>query len=260
MRKARDFQIDTTKEFPHLPRAPIVEAVIQFVATPGRALEVDPLRTALQERFAEYNLQPQHELHAAMTGVAESVSVRHTIGWDGFRLSHQEQKYVCQFKPNGIVFSRLAPYNKWPVFCSEAMRFWKSFEELADPLSIERIGVRFISQIVLAEEETASDFVTMPAAPLRSMGLVQRAFLHQDTFRVPGHPYQINLIRVLQDREPPNLPSQQLFVDIDVGTVDPVNPARATIEQHLNQMRFLKNEVFFKYMKDAERRFGGGDT
>ncbi len=46
---------------------------------------------------------------------------------------------------------------------------------------------------------------------------------------------------------------QQLIVDIDVATT--VAVTLAELEPTLEQMRYIKNKVFFAYMKDAEQRF-----
>jgi hypothetical protein len=46
-----------------------------------------------------------------------------------------------------------------------------------------------------------------------------------------------------------------LIVDIDVRTTDSIADF-ATVPQRLRELRFIKNEVFFTLMKDAETKFG----
>lgn len=44
-----------------------------------------------------------------------------------------------------------------------------------------------------------------------------------------------------------------MIVDIDVSTTVTLSFDR--IEHSLDKMRYIKNEVFFTYMKDADQRF-----
>ena len=173
--------------------------------------------------------------------------------WGGFRLTSADQKYVCQFLPNGILFSRLAPYENWSTFAAEALRFWVGFVEVAAPAVVERMAVRFISQMELKEGESAADFVKEAPGLPESIGLRPETFFREDIMDVPDYPYRVRLARAIQGREPPMVPRRSLIVDIDVFTTQPTKVEKAAIDQRLNEMRFLKNFVFFNFAKDAEK-------
>ncbi len=80
-------------------------------------------------------------------------------------------------------------------------------------------------------------------------------FFYQDTLSLGDLPYIINLVRTVQTKQHGS--SQlSLIVDIDVGTKSSIADF-ASLPQRLSDLRFIKNEVFFALMKDAEAKFGG---
>lgn len=257
MRELNSFRMDVDRKFPHLHKAPIVEAVIHWQASPSRVLDRENVKKELEQRFCEFSLRDQQPIDLAMNLWAEGVEPRQQIRWNGFRLESTDQKYIGQLMLNAVVFSRLAPYENWPTFVAKAVRFWDAFVELAAPVTVERLSVRFISQIELKEQEQASDVVKEPSAMTESIGLRPNTFFRQDTMEVPDYPYRVNLVRAIQCPQPPIIPKKLLFVDINIFTTGPINVNKATIEQHLKEMRFLKNFVFFSFTKNAEQRFGG---
>jgi uncharacterized protein (TIGR04255 family) len=257
MSRPRSVPIDLDGNFPHLPNAPIVEAVIHWQASPSKSLDREELKKELAQRFGSYSLHEQQQVEAALSASAEGVETRQRTRWGGFRLTSADEKYVCQVTPNAVVFSRLAPYENWPAFVAEALRFWDSFVELAAPVAVDRLGVRFINQMEMRTQENASDFVNETPELLESVGLRPESFFRQDLLEVPDHPYRVNLVRAIQGPQPPLVPQSSLIVDIDVFAAGPTETEKAAIEQRLKELRFLKNFVFFNFVKDPEKRFGG---
>lgn len=253
MTRPPKFRIDISRVFPRLQNAPIVEAVIQWQVATQTNLTADDLKAELVAQFGQYTLSPQHRVEAGFSGSPESMEVHHRSHWDGYRLTSTDGKYICQWKPNTLAFSRLTPYENWQNLMKEAKPFWEAFKKLTAATTIERIGVRFISQIALKRGERVSDFVKNVKPPLKGLGLRSESFLHQDTIPVENYPYKIRLVRATQPPHPPMSTESCLIVDIDVFTLEPTSLDQ--LESRLEEMRFLKNEVFFAFMKDAESKF-----
>jgi uncharacterized protein (TIGR04255 family) len=260
MKLRTEFQIDLTEAFPNLPAAPIAEAVIQWVARAGRPIVPDDLRRQLVERLPGYpECQPQRQLHVqakfADDGSSEQV---HHDEWDGFRLTSADKRYIAQFTRDGLIFSRLAPYENWDVFSVEAVRLWKVFVELAEPREVERLGVRFINRVA-AELSKVPRYLSAPPKCLEREGMPLTGFFFQSMHEVPGYPLQINVIQAIQ---PPALASAGglgLILDIDVVTTQPLSLAEDVLHDHLTKMRWLKNKAFFSLMsKRAISRFEKG--
>lgn len=254
------FSLDINTPFPTLKDAPIIEAVIHWQAHAGKTLEPDALRATLTQRLPDYPiLQAQHGMEIEAMGAPDGSSeVSHRTQWNGFRLQDGQNYHVAQFTPTGVVFSRLKPYAGWNRFQAEALRFWTIFLELAEPSVIQRLGVRYIARISLGNHEQPSHYLnTVPAAP-PGLDLPTESFFHQDTYQVPGYPYQINWVRTIQPAgaEPSN--GRALIIDIDVFTFELLQLDQDTLTQRLQEMRWLKNKVFFSSItQNVLDRFGG---
>jgi uncharacterized protein (TIGR04255 family) len=252
------FAIELDESFPHLPRAPIVEAVIHWQARAGRPLDPESLRKLLEERLPEYpNRQAQHEVQLTANKSQADTELTHHARWQGFRLQSDDPPHVVQFTSDGLIFSRLAPYDRWQSFEAEAFRVWDVFVDAAEPAAVQRLGVRFINRIEIAAGDRPDKFLHIAKRPLKGMDLPTRSFLYRDVFTLAGTPYQVRLLRTIQSAEASGR-TDALILDVDVHAIEPGSMEREKIAQHLAKMRWLKNKVFFssitKRAKDLFRK------
>lgn len=244
-------KIKIDEEFEHLPKAPIVEAVIDIRARATAAFEEPSVRSQLEAKLNGYGFLDsqrkfRHELQLQVEGGKPPGQKVHDLGWKGLRFRSADEKHIAQFNQDGFVFSRLEPYKDWPQLSSEGLKLWKVFKELARPKEIDRIGLRFINRFLLPQGELSFEDYIQPA-PVSPVGmdLPFRGFMHHDTLAVLGHPYAINVIRTIQS--PPNSggPGVALILDIDVFTTQGSGVDEAMLVRRLLEMRWLKNKVFF---------------
>ncbi|WP_008319189.1 TIGR04255 family protein [Leptolyngbya sp. PCC 6406] len=253
------FSIDFSEEFPSLQAPPSIEAVIHWQTHAGKKLEPEALKAELIQRLPDYpNLQTQHDVQIGATGAPDGSSeIFHRAQWSGFRLQDEQNRHVAQFTLNGVTFSRLEPYEEWATFQTEALRFWNIFLELAAPTIIQRLGVRYINRIPLAVGEQPSKYLSTVPTPPPGLDLATESFFHQDTYPVPGYPYSINWVRTIQPTGADPADGRALIVDIDVFTHELLQLDQDTLAQRLQEMRWLKNKVFFNCMTPhALERFG----
>jgi uncharacterized protein (TIGR04255 family) len=245
--------------FPHLSRAPILEAVIEIRT---RALATwDETTTAswLKSKLPDYpTAHAGHGVQLAITvqGQGKAEQDLQDLGLKIFRFQSADNLHVAQFSQDGFAFSRLQPYSSWDLFHGEAMRLWALHCQLSQAVDIQRLGVRFINRISLpAEEIELGKLLHVPPRAPRDLHLPIAAFLHQDAFGVPGHPYFINVVRTIQ---PPMKAGDDigLVLDIDVQSPGPFRVEDAVIDRRLTEMRWLKNKAFFGSITvDAAERF-----
>lgn len=248
------FKIDPSEEFASLSNAPIVEAVLQFNAPPSVAFQQAELKELLAKELAGYKIHDQMQHETGFQSSADgNVAMHHRSQWDGFRLQSDDGKTICQWKRNCLVVSRLKPYETWPKLLNAAMPFWAAYRRAGDPAIIEDMSVRFISQIPLKENEKPSKYVQKVLPPLMGLGLRADAFFHQDTIPLKGYPYEVRLIRAMQPAAEKTGSRRVLIVDIDVSTTGAVT--FESLDGTLDELRYIKNKVFFKYMRDADKHF-----
>ena len=240
--------IDFSEKFPHLSRAPIVEAVIDLRAKPSVQFDQKDFQKRLEERLPDYpTVRPQRTFQGEFKAEAGKPPEQRVVdlGWSGLLFQSQDQSRVAQFQREGFAFSRLKPYQEWELFEAEALRLWKTYVELASPVAVQRIGVRFINRMpFLADGFRLDDYLNDSPQPLPTLGLIRGGFLHQDSFRLPETNYVVNVIRTVQPAEgtPASVP---VILDIDVFTNAQMELDEALLKKRLAEMRWLKNKIFF---------------
>lgn len=251
------FQLDLNQSFPHLTAAPIVEAVIHWQAR--AELPWDPARwhTELAARFPDYpNFKPQQQFQVEARLENGDVSTQvHRDRLRGVRLTSNDRTKIVQLTRDGVVFSRLRPYEDWARFSAEAIRFWEAFKELAGCTEVQRLGVRYINRVDLRPGETVGTYLKCPPRCLEPLGLMAEEFLYQSTFAVPALPFKITVTQAVQPRGPA-APESSLIVDVDVFTTQPLS-LNEDIQANLTRMRWLKDKTFFSLFTDeAVETFG----
>ncbi|MGD1001820.1 MAG: TIGR04255 family protein [Candidatus Brocadiia bacterium] len=240
--------IDFSETFPHLPRAPIVEAVIDLRAKPSVPWDQEAFQKRLKEKLPDYpTAQQLRQFQGQLTAEAGKLPEHRVvdIGWTGLQFWSKDQHNVAKFEKDGFAFSRLEPYQNWKAFEEEALRLWKAYVELTLPDVIQRIGVRFINRMLFPNDGfRLEDYLIGSPQPLASLGLARGWFLHQDALRLPETSYMVNLIRTMQPAEgtPAKVP---LILDIDVFIYEPMDLDEAPLKKRLVEMQWLKNRVFF---------------
>ncbi|MGH8544088.1 MAG: TIGR04255 family protein [Gammaproteobacteria bacterium] len=242
-------EIKTDEIFENLPRAPIVEAVIEIRARATKTLEESSLRSALEPRLAGYTfLDSLREFHGEVKieGGKPPTQKVSELGWKGVRYRSSDGKHIAQFNRDAFVFSRLEPYVTWDQLFDESQRLWAIFREVAQPVDIQRIGLRYINRIKLPPGEVRfEDFIQPAPSNPRELDLPFDSFMHYDTLAVPDYPFAINVIRTVQRPSGAGDARVALILDIDVFTTQGFDVDDGFFGQRLLEMRWLKNKVFF---------------
>ena len=139
--------------FPHLSKAPIVEAVIDFRVGLAPNFEIEVFRQAQEKIGSEYpGMKAQRSWLGQMMqipGKPPEQAVR-DLGVTGYAFSSADGKYVVQFRTDGFSLSRLAPYTSWEDVFARATTLWHYFCDLSRPIEVTRLAVRTINRIQLS--------------------------------------------------------------------------------------------------------------
>lgn len=248
-----NLEINREEVFQHLPQAPLVEAVIDIRARATATFNENLLRPKIETALTGYHFlnshqELQHEIRVENGQASSQIS----FDWKGLRFQSDDEKHIAQFNRDGFVFSQLEPYQDWQQLHEEAMKLWPVYMELAQPLAIDRLGLRFINRIRLPIGEfQLEDYLKSAPQPPQGLDLPFTSFMHQDTLIVHGQPYVINIIKAIQPPAVDGPSSAALILDIDVvATKDFELDREAALSRHLMEMRWLKNKVFFGSITD----------
>jgi uncharacterized protein (TIGR04255 family) len=225
--------------YPHLSKAPIAEAVVEFKVT-GRPAPIEAF-----ERFAAAlgSGYPQHmtlqqasaRLELSETGAHADIPVSRI----GVRLASSDGKDVVIGAVRSFVVSRLAPYQSWDVLVRKIKSAWPVYCEHFAPDRIIRLGVRCINRIDLGEVSIDLDTV-FTAGPKIPPDLPQG--LGQFATRVIVPIDNDVGVSIAQNMEPS---SRDVVLDIDSFEQLDVAPDDAALWDRLERLHKLRNDAFF---------------
>lgn len=242
-----NLEINLEEKFQYLSHAPIVEAVIDIRARSTIMLAEDSLRPQVESALTGYQFLDSHQemQHEFKLEAGQQPSSQIRFDWKGLRFQSNDKKHIAQYNRDGFVFSRLEPYQNWEQLYNEAINLWRIYLELAKPMAIDRLGLRFINRVQLPFGEFQfEDYMNSAPRPPQGLDIPFTGFMHQDTFAVPGYPYVINNIKTI---EPPGQDKGPvLILDIDVMTTSGFElDGELELTRRLLEMRWLKNKAFF---------------
>ncbi|MDH4186984.1 MAG: TIGR04255 family protein [Nitrospira sp.] len=243
--------INLAETFEHFPQAPAIEAVLDIRARATVDLTEQRLREAAQRNLPTYEFldsqrEIKHEVRFSTTQGEEIQQGLQDLGWKGMRFRSTDRRHIVNIHRDGMIFSRLSPYQDWDQFQEEGLRLWDFSTHLTKPETISRIGVRFINQILLPQGEVNFEsYMTSPPSPPENMSMPFLGFMHQGIFQVPESPYSIMITKTIQSPSPTTNNRFALILDTDVFTNLPRPTTTAGLEACLKDMRWLKNKAFF---------------
>ena len=239
-------------DFPHLTRAPIVEALIHFQANAADRWEPEKVRDELQLAWPEHTeVQEMRPVQFQMKQEKGKKPETRVIlpGAEGFMFRAKGQSTVYHARRDGLIVSWLAPYADWPTFLQAALEAWHKFQGILAPSGLHSVALRYINRLEfpLADFRLATSFTTPPAKPPTLGDWTFNAFSHQTVFDPPksSHFVQTNFQRT--EGAPDNV---AFILDIQVGPKKGVGMERST-KEILEEMHVLKNTAFFAMLTDA---------
>ncbi len=240
-------------EYPHLGKAPIVEAVIDFRVKLPSDFKLDSFQLLRSQLAREYPGFEEQQIVQQMikqeAGSAAEVSTR-LSGPYGYRLSASDGKNVVQLRRDGFTFSRLSPYTRWDQVFAESWRLWSLYVDAAKPTEVSRIAVRYINRMLFPlpftnpEEYLKAPPVTAEGWPAEMSAFLSRVVMHESKSDV-----SVNVIQALE----PQVPGQSdvaIILDIDAYEDVSLPADDVTITERFAKLREMKNRVFFKGLTD----------
>jgi uncharacterized protein (TIGR04255 family) len=233
--------------FPHLPRAPIVEGVVQFHVKPSSKANLERLaeyKTALKETYpVQKDIRLMHaEIQMKGTEVAQRVISSNVLG---YRLERTQPAFVVIARLDSLAVSKLAPYETWEKLIEEARPLWKKYLELQAPEAITRVATRYINRIELPIENLDFEHY-LAISPRLPKGIpeVLSNFLVKTIVEDEDSGASISISQVLEApiAEKNRVP---VLIDIDVYKTVDFSPDSDEYWQLLDKMRDLKNRAFF---------------
>ncbi len=233
--------------YPHLPHAPIIEAVIDWRVKLPATLDVTTLKQAGESfgpkyRFGEEERQFQFEITQVAGAEAESTSRR--LGPRGYRFRSQDGLEIAVLSKDGFSFSRLRPYTQWETVFSEATRLWTIYRASCQPEEISRIATRYVNRILFPLPlENFGKYLTVPPAVPPDAPQIVGSLLSRVVLDDPQTGISTTVTQVIEG--PPEQGRLPFILDIDAYIVKTIQPNAGEIVSRFAALREMKNRVFF---------------
>ena len=231
-----------------LAKPPIIEAVLDLdcdmppgwdlAALEGRAQD------AFSQNYPEHRTQLLHEHTIEGSREAEpKVSVRR--GLRAFQFLGDGERQIVQLRTAGFSFNRLVPYTSLDDYLPEIERTWRLFLEIASPVQVRIVRLRYINRIPLPLADGSVNLDEYLAAGPRlpeEKSLQFAGFVDRHSLVETGTGYRVDVVLATQPKEENRLP---IILDIQAQAEVALNPRDwPAIARRVDGLRMLKNLVF----------------
>lgn len=232
----------TVSNWPNLSKAPIVEGLIDIQVERSSGFTFPALKAVCDELAAEFPSRLELHRFGVQFEYSRDIGASSKAvddGPDGIRMQSVDEKWVVQFRLNGITVSRLHPYTSWDELKGKASALWTIYSEVAKPTKIVRIASRFINRIQLPigesfEKTFSTTYVIGPSLPQSVAGYLLRVV-------IPFEEHEAIAI-VTQSLEADNA---ECILDLDAFSEQPKGIDENEMWSRLDGLRDVKNRLFF---------------
>ena len=242
--------------YPHLPRAPIVEAIIDWRAKLAPGFDVLKLKEAAHALSPKYSFVDEQRLFQFKFKYASKQSLgtdpqqtSQDLGIQGYRFRSGDKLEIAVLKPTGFSFSRLKPYTNWDSVFGEAQRIWQIYRSVARPEEVTRIAVRYINRIGLSMPVgDFSRYLIKPFELPKEIPQLMTSALYRVVVHDPQSGISTNITQVIEGH--PESGTLPFILDIDAYIAKPMNPNVDNFAASFAPLREMKNRVFFGTLTD----------
>lgn len=236
------------------PNPPITEALLDIRVNLPKETTLETLlffQNEIKEHFP--NKKERHTgTFQIKTGAPPEV-LTSSDRTDGYMFYASDNKKIAQARLYGFTFNKLKPYSKWETFSQEAKYLWEHYVEIAKPVNIVRLALRYINRVELPLP--FNDFkeyvlTTPEIAPGIPQGLA--GFFTQ--LVIPNVEIQATAIvteTIEKIDEKSNV--QPLIFDIDVSRNTILEPLAKDIWSIMEDLRNFKNQIFMMSFTDKAK-------
>ena len=228
--------------------APIIEAVIDIDCDMPPTVDLAALAPAATQAFStqypntrtQLTQETQFEIRDQ-----ESPKVTTQHGLAALQFFSEDERQLVQFRRQGFSFNRLAPYSSLDDYLPEIERTWRLFVNLAAPVTITRIRLRYINRLGLPltnGKVELDEFLKLGPRLPDDANLMFSSFLNQHivTESVTG-----NIVKIIMSSQPPEGETLPLILDIEAERPCAIEPTDWTqIAERIGSLRSLKNLIF----------------
>lgn len=236
------------ESIPDILRPPIVEAVVDVDCDLPSGVRFDRLdenlQRLLQSRYPKHQAQMSQEIRLEASGDSAPKLATH-VGIQALQFRTEDERQLVQIRQQGFSFNRLAPYSSFDDYLPEIEWAWEIYRNLAKPVRIRVVRLRYINRILLPLESGTVDiekYIRIAPRMPDEEGFFVAGFL-TNLFTIQRDTgLQVTISLSLQPTQGDRLPIIFDNMAADVAPLDEVN--WSALLPKLRSLRALKNHTF----------------
>lgn len=235
-------------EYPTLPHAPITEALIDVRVQSREGVTADSFVTLPESVRNQFSAGQRIETLEARLGFDDGGRPLAAVQQQqhlGFMFRNAERADAVQFRTDGFTYNKLFPYTNWNDIYPRAMALWGAYVQLARPVQVVRLAVRYINKIKLKLPiSDIADFLKTPPTLPPTLPQQIRHFLT----RVVLYDSELELSAVVTQALETPIAQDHIIVLFDTDAFRDMSlPVDApAIADTFQALRGLKNRIFFE--------------
>ena len=182
----------------------------------------------------------------------ESPKVTTQHGLAALQFFSEDERQLVQVRRQGFSFNRLTPYSSLDDYLPEIKRTWQLFVNLAAPVTITRIRLRYINRLGLPltnGKVELDDFLKLGPRLPDEANLMFASFFNQ---QIVTEPVTGNIVKVIMASQPPEGETLPVILDIEAERPCAIEPTDwAQITERIGSLRSLKNLIFNKSLTET---------
>jgi len=230
-------------KYPQLARPPLREALVDIKLR--ELLPVGWLDELEEAKFDDFaNPQPMKQ-SAIRFELLQDKPARAVVDSEqpfGRRYNNRDESRILQVRRNGMTLSILKNYTKWEDLKESARASWDQYLQIAGPINVERLAVRYINAVEMNLGDDYDRYLT--AGPRIPSELPQVVSNFVQRVEIPFERDGAMAI-VTQTFGPPAEGKASVILDIDVFCSCLLKGTSTDLWVRLDNLRNIANDIFF---------------
>ena len=240
----------------HLPKAPIVEALLDIRVRPTAEFDVEHLRGIAPILESEYDAplekhQGEFQIMINDLNAGPSANAQMKSANTGFVFHGSQKSKILQLTKDGFTQNFLPPYSNGDLLFEEARKNWAHYVVHAKPQVATRLAMRYINKVHIAGDQIDFDD-SLAACPQIPDSLPQflANFFSRVTIANPKISAFAAVTQAFSGEQGPT--GIDVVLDIDVFSEGEFDVSGSEMWDRLKELRVFKNEIFFGFVKEGK--------
>ena len=237
-------------KYPTLKNAPIVEALMDIQVQLPERITLNELHAAVDKVKLRFPTeQKRYKISSLMQlkpGEEPLKQMEHDTKVEGFLFFSENNDKVFQSRLDGFTFNKHKPYMDWNSLKEEGKELWAIYKNIADPISIKRIALRYINKIPLKTPFDPSNYLTTLPKLSNELNYSIQNLFSQITIINQRIDAFANITEAIE-----NTGSDMSYFIFDIDVYKSGDLKELDIWEYFDQLRNFKNEIFFESLTET---------